>query len=148
MKENKLTRHEKIKLEAGKALEYHQQVFDIPLHENFRVEAASQDPYHATLLENSFLHGGNKFGVLVVKNPYLELKSEKSLVECLNGDLELLERRPDQETKDRILNSYQQLTNHYGSNRITKQVKESILQAIFGAAFFENSNEFKIQNLK
>lgn len=143
METSKLTRLEKIKLEAERALLYHQQVVDIPLHENFRVEISPQDPHNSIILESSFLLGGNKHGTLGGKNPYLVLKSEKHLIECLKGDLELVEKYPTQEIKDRILASFQQLTNEYKSKQVTQEFHEKVLTSVFGPCYFKNSNEFK-----
>ena len=143
METSKLTRLEKIKLEAEKAFEYHQQIVDISLHENFRVEISPQDPHNSVLSKSSFLLGGNKHGMLGGKNPYLILKSEKHLMECLKGDLELAEKNPSQEIKDRILASFQQLTNQYKSKQVTQEFHEKVLTSVFGSCYFKNFNEFK-----
>ncbi len=143
MEKSNLTRLEKIRSEAEKALEYHQHVVDIPLHDNFRVEISPQEPSNSLLFESSFLQGGNNHNVLAGKNPFVILKSEKHLIECLKGDLELVEKNPTQEIKDRILASFQQLTNQYKSKQITKELHEKVLTSVFGSCYFKNSNEFK-----
>lgn len=143
MEKSNLTRLEKIRSEAEKALEYHQHVVDIPLHDNFRVEISPQEPPNSLLFESSFLQGGNNHNVLAGENPFVILKSEKHLIECLKGDLELVEKNPTQEIKDRILASFQQLTNQYKSKQITKELHEKVLTSVFGSCYFKNSNEFK-----
>lgn len=145
MKEtSKLSRLERIELETQKALAYQQRVCDIPLHENFRVEHAPQDPYNSVLLESSFLLGGNKLGTLVQKNPYIALKSEKSLVECLKSDLELAQSYPTQEVKDRILTTFHQLANQHNALSAVSELRDKVFTVVFGRNFFTNTNEFKM----
>lgn len=138
--EQRFSRMERIKQEAKNALEFHQQTNDIPLTENFRVEASPQDPYSSPLQESTFLLGGNKRGILAQRNPFMPLTDKKLLTQIVQHDMELLQTNPDSAIKEQILSNLSLLTNQHKAQEKIKANYEQLLISVFGQEFFTNTH--------